>query len=361
MTTYVDLVNRALQIPGTRSVVNAAELANNTTNEAKEINKVLHPIRKQLLRMAPWGCGMTTENLVYITSVPGTPENSSPTQSQWRRGIPTPPWIYEYQYPSDCIVSCFIVPGDQTSSANQVPITNAVTGSAPNLWAGAPVRYAIQTDVFRPVTAAAVDFGGSGHAVGDIITLPYGPTSLPPIGAPVKLRVTGETAGVITSVEVISQVIDANPPLGGSYFLNQTNPIPQGTTDGSGIDATFNITQGPPQSQRVILTNLPYAVHVYVKDITDPNIFDDTFQEAYVKILGATICQALTGDKKLANYTIELANRIISDARTNDAGEGLTINDVTPDWIRIRGIDFGNTFSGPFLGFDWGGLWPTYG
>ena len=38
--------------------------------------------------------------------------------------------------------------------------------------AGPPVRFTVQTDTFRPVTAAAVVAGGTGYAVGDIITLP---------------------------------------------------------------------------------------------------------------------------------------------------------------------------------------------
>lgn len=361
MTTYVDIANRALQVVGTRSVVNATELANNSTNEAIEVNKALHPIRKQLLRMAPWGCGMTTENLVYITSVPGTPENQSTPDNQWNRGIPTPPWTYEYQYPNDCLVSCFIIPGSQSGFAGIIPISPAGSGFAPSVWAGEPVRYAIQTDQFRPVTAAAVAAGGTGYAVGDTITLASGAVDSAPIGAPVKLLVTTAPAGVVTAVSVINQVIDASPSLGGSYFRVQTNPVAQGSTDGSGTGATFNLTQGSAAPQRVILTNQSNAIMVYVKNVDDPNVFDDAFQEAYVRILGATLCQPLSGDKKLAMNAINMANKIIEDARVSDAGEGLTINDVTPDWIRIRGIDFGNTFSGPYTGFDWGGLWPAFG
>ena len=34
---------------------------------------------------------------------------------------------------------------------------------------------------------------------------------------------------------------------------------------------------------------------------------------------------------------VELANQKIAQAREGDGNEGLTINDVTPDWIRTRG------------------------
>jgi hypothetical protein len=46
---------------------------------------------------------------------------------------------------------------------------------------------------------------------------------------------------------------------------------------------------------------------------------------------------------------------MIQIARAGDGNEGLTINNVTPDWIRIRGIDgpmdYGWT---PNASFDWG-------
>ena len=56
-----------------------------------------------------------------------------------------------------------------------------------------------------------------------------------------------------------------------------------------------------------------------------------------------------------------LANAAIEAARTADGNEGLSINDVTPDWIRFRGTDFYDPYSGPYSGFDWGGLFPSFG
>jgi hypothetical protein len=88
---------------------------------------------------------------------------------------------------------------------------------------------------------------------------------------------------------------------------------------------------------------------------------DDLFQDAFVKILGATLTIPLTGDKKLANMAIESANAMISEARAVDGNEGLTINDVTPDWIRTRGIDFPMQASGPYSDLQWGGMWPYFG
>ena len=41
MTDNVDIVNRALQVIGTRTTVTAAELANQTSNEAIQANLIL--------------------------------------------------------------------------------------------------------------------------------------------------------------------------------------------------------------------------------------------------------------------------------------------------------------------------------
>lgn len=360
MTTLTEIVNRALQVVGTRTTVTNSELANNETNEAIQANLVLDSARRQLLRMAPWDCGLKTVNLTYISSVPGTPENTSPATQLWEPGQPTPPWAYEYQYPLDCLKACWMIPATQTGYAGGVPITTAVTGGAASFWQGPPVKFKVQTDTFIPVTAASVISGGTGYAVNDIITLVSGESTSPPIGAPCQLLVTGVTAGVITGVSVIS-ALPGTDTKGGSYFAAQSNPVAQGSTTGSGSGATFNLTFGSAVRQRVILTNQEFATLVYVADCLDPNLFDELFIEAYVRVIGASIANALSGDKKIVKMAIDEANIIIGQARAADANEGLTINDVTPDWIRTRGIIFPGQYSGPYTGYDWGGMWPQYG
>lgn len=368
MTAVVDICNRALASLGTRTTVSAAELSNESTNEAIQLNLVLNPTRRQLLRMAPWNCGTKSANLVYITSAPGTPENTSAPTPLWQPGQPAPPWAYEYQYPVDCLRPIRVIPATTTGQAGGVPITTAVTGGNANFWAGPPVKYAVRTDRFVPVTAASVAVGGTGHAVGDVITLPQSPQGTAPVGAPAQLLVTGASAGTITSVSVVNVVgnVTDSPSggvetIGGSYFSVQPNPIAQASTTGIGTGASFNLTFGTPGPQRVILTNQEFAIMDYVQDVTDPNIMDDQFQEAWAMALAAGTCFALTGDKKLKNAIIQELNAKITLARVGDGNEGLTVNDVTPDWIAIRGADFVNPFSSPFTDFDWGSLWPMYG
>jgi hypothetical protein len=95
--------------------------------------------------------------------------------------------------------------------------------------------------------------------------------------------------------------------------------------------------------------------------VIDPNVWDPLFQDAMANKLGAEIVMGLTGDKQMANYCIQLANGTIQEARKADGNEGLTINDVTPDWIRSRGLWYSDGMqSGPYVGFDWGGLLPSF-
>lgn len=362
MTIAADIVNRALQVMGTRTTVSAMELSLNTTNEAIQANLVLTSSRRDLMRMAPWNFSLNTANLTYITSSPGTPENTTAATTLWQRGQPAPPWSYEYQYPVDCLRACWLIPSTQTGFAGGIPITTAVTGGAASFWQGPPVKFRIQNDQFFAVNAAAVQSGGSGYAVGDIITLVAGLSTSPPIGAPVQLQVTSTGGGgAVTGVAVVASILDSSPALGGAYFAQQPNPQAQGSTTGVGLGATFNLTYNPLGPQRVILTNQEFATCTYVQDVTDPDLMDSLFIEAWVNILGAQICFALNGDKGKANELIGRANAQIMAARTYDANEALTVNDVTPDWIRIRGVDFPEPYSGPYTGFDWGGMWPIYG
>jgi hypothetical protein len=361
MTSVTDICNRALQAIGTRTTVTDAELANETSNEAIQFNLVYENYRDDLLRMAPWNCAMRTANLTYISSVPGTPENSSPATNLWQPGQPAPPWAYEYQYPVDCLRAVMIIPANQTGFASGVPITTAVTGGAAAFWSGPPVRFRVNTDLFYPVTAAAVVAGGTGYAVGDIITLPIGPTDEPPIGAPVQLRVA--TLGVgsaVATVAVVNQIAGSATPLGGSYFAPQTGTIAQDTTTGSGTGATFTLTFGSQGDQRVILTNQEFATLAYCRQVTDPNVWDTLFQSALISAVAGGMYMALRGNASEANRFVERINRDIEEARSIDGNEGFIVNDVTPDFIRIRGIAFDGMITGPYSNFDWGGGWPNF-
>ena len=269
MTAVVDIANRALSSIGTRSQI--ADLSEDS-NEARNCKLLLEPLRDELLRMAPWNCAFTFNNLSLICSAPGTPENPSAGNSTWNKGIPAPPWSYEYVYPSDCLRPVYIVPQFTTGFTSGVPITTAVTGGAPAFWNGPPVRYRV-------------------------------------------------------AVDQIGQ--DGKPSAGG-------------------VD------------QRVILTNQEQAILAYVKRVTNPDVWDDQFQQALVAALAGRLVISLTGDKGLAQLKMSEANQFIQMARVSDGNEGLTVNDVTPDWIRTRGISYQAWEFSPNIMFDWGPMLTMY-
>lgn len=138
------------------------------------------------------------------------------------------------------------------------------------------------------------------------------------------------------------------PPVRFSVGIDQINPL-TGKVAVDGADT------------RVILTNQEDAILVYIKNVSIVDTMDQNFQEAWAEALAGRMVFQLTGDKGLANLRIEEANKHIQIARAVDGNEGLTINDITPDWIRVRGID------GPFdfgwssnTQFDWGAMLALY-
>jgi hypothetical protein len=352
------LCNLALQGIGTRTNVTQTELNNSSTNEAIQFNLAYAQVRDELARMAQWDCTTGMVNLTYITSLPGTPENQSTpaNQLQWTSGLPLPPWTYEYAYPVDCLRALWIVP--QFSTGIQSPPIYPTSTGYSTTQQGPPIRFNVAIDQFYGVTAASPVTGGSGYAVEDNITLAIGPVANPPIGAPAQLEVTSvSSSGAVIGVSVVPSII--NGTTGGAYFTPQTTPQAQGSTTGAGTGATFNLTFGPRGNQRVVLTNQEYATLAYCRQITDPNGMDQLFQKALYNIVGAVMTMGLTGDKQLANSKIQLANSVIAEARAVDANESLTINDVTPDFIRIRGVIYSDYWTGS-SGFDWGSSWQPY-
>ena len=344
------------------------EFNNQTSNEAIQCNIAIYSLRDQLLRMAPWDCAFNYNNLAFITSTPGTPENVSQITQTWIKGQPPPPWDYEYAYPSDCLRACWIIPWLNTGFAGSVPITTAVTGGSPTTYGSPTVKFKVAIDQFYAVTAAVVAGGGTGYAVGDLIYLNPGlyspnniPTYNPPLGAPGILQVLTAPGGIIATVAVVNSLQQSEPentePQSGAYFVLPTNPMAQNTTSGVGSGATFTCTFSAQGDQRIILTNQEFATLAYVKQVTDPNVMDALFLSAWEHTLAWRLSNQLSGDKGLAQQNYNLANQAILEARKVDGNEGLTINDVEPDFIRVRGGYGPNwEFSASIGGFNWGPL-----
>jgi len=288
----------------------------------------------------------------------------------------------------------FIMP-QYTALAGGIPIypPGVATGAAGVGWSGPALKFKISSDTFYAATAATIANGGTGYNVGDFIYLEQ-PTytftqNYPPltnqigpqtftmnVGAPALLQVTSVAGGVITGVALVNQIFgETDSPSGattqilsGSYFQQPTNPQTQNFATGAngevstGVGATFNLTFGNGAApQRVVLCNQEASILCYNASITDPNVMDVLFQDAWCHILGARLCFQLNGDKALANSLIGLTNNMIMEARKVDGNEGITVNDVTPDFLRVRGTWGGPNWEfSPNMGFDWGSAYSPY-
>ena len=159
---------------------------------------------------------------------------------------------------------------------------------------------------------------------------------------------TGFTSGVpiTTAVTGGAPVFWNGPPVRFKVIVDQIGaggrPDPQGS------------------DQRVIVTNQEQAILCYVRRVTNPDVWDDQFQQALVAALASRLVISLTGDKGLAQLKLSEANQHITMARAMDGNEGLTVNDVTPDWIRTRGISYQAWEFSPNIMFDWGPMLTMY-
>jgi hypothetical protein len=271
-----------------------------------------------------------------------------------------------------------------------------VTGATGIGWSGPALKYKISTDQFYSVTKASLVFGGSGYAVGDLVTAVqpsatftqfYPPQAklLTPltytmnVGAPATFQVLDvDSVGAITDFLLVNQVYGsdvtfsptggaATQILSGSYFQN-----PVGTADtqfsqamtgaiSHGTGARFNFETAVFGPQRVVLCNIQNALLLYNAAVNDPNVWDVHFQDALVHLLASRLSMQLSGDKGTANQLIAITNGMISEARKSDGNEGLTVNDVTPDFLRVRGTWGGPNWEfTPNIAFDWGGYWSPY-
>lgn len=109
--TVADITNRALQLIGTRTTVTTAELAASSSNEAIQSNLVYAAIRDWCLGTVNWNFARKTAQLTLAKTVP-TPTVPDP----WSNASPSPPWLYQYTLPTDCIIVRYFTNSDANTS-----------------------------------------------------------------------------------------------------------------------------------------------------------------------------------------------------------------------------------------------------
>lgn len=139
----VSICNEALQRAGTRSNIAALTEA---SPEAEACNLIYAATRDELLGMAMWNFSRKTAYLSLLKSAPGTPSNPTASANQWTTDYPSPPWLYEYAYPSDCIRVHKVIQQLQNYYVG-VPLTSNGMGIYPFfLGPGAEFQVAYDTD-----------------------------------------------------------------------------------------------------------------------------------------------------------------------------------------------------------------------
>lgn len=102
----------------------------------------------------------------------------------------------------------------------------------------------------------------------------------------------------------------------------------------SGVDSNKNPIQ-------IILTNIQSPKMIYTADLSNnPEVWDASFQQAFVASLGASLVPALNLNLSLAQLQLKKADTLIAQARSSDGNEGYTSMDHVPDFISARGGNY---------------------
>lgn len=104
---------------------------------------------------------------------------------------------------------------------------------------------------------------------------------------------------------------------------------------------------------KVLLTNWQQAQLVYTASITNPDLWDSEFTQAFVSTLAAFFVNPLNRNAQLASECSSVAKALIMAARISDGNEGPSTVDHTPDWIQARGWGGGGDGNGwAYMGWD---------
>jgi hypothetical protein len=129
MTTKTEIANRALAAISARATIVNVDLEQ--SSEAKQTRLIYDSTRDAMLRSAHWNFAKRTTYLTLLKSAPGTPEN--PTGGAWNdQTMPAPPWLYEYAYPSNCLMVRYVTAPPTDTGAVTPPIfTSGFSGPSP--------------------------------------------------------------------------------------------------------------------------------------------------------------------------------------------------------------------------------------
>lgn len=128
---------------------------------------------------------------------------------------------------------------------------------------------------------------------------------------------------------------DTDPPPGWLYaYLQPVNLLtPRYLADYGRFQQTVSLA-----SIKWIVTNTEDAILTYIKDETASDQWGYELEIAIVYALAANICIKLTGKHERAKMMAEEANRLILEARVNDANAQEMQMDTVAPWHAARGV-----------------------
>lgn len=123
-----------------------------------------------------------------------------------------------------------------------------------------------------------------------------------------------------------------------AIYLTNQDPAP--VAGYLGEPKRFVIAKNFQNGTICLLTNEPVPILTYTALITDPTLWPWYFERLMVYALACTICESLTGDKKLGDELSQKLEQQISISMQMNTMEGLIIDDSTPEWIQALGINY---------------------
>jgi len=125
MSSQVEIANMALDVIGTRSTI--ASLTEGSI-ESNAISRHWSNALDSVLRAAHWNFARKQIALTLL-------------QDGTAGGTPLAPWLFEYAYPSDCVMARYVMPPIQVT-----PVAGYVSQPSPVAAIGAPVRFLVSAD-----------------------------------------------------------------------------------------------------------------------------------------------------------------------------------------------------------------------
>lgn len=325
--TDVDIANQALQMIGSRSQITSFT---DGSKEAVNVNLVYNRVRDQVMTMAWWNFARRMELLSLLKASYGTPENTS-NVAPWDTTQPAPPWLYEYRYPNDCLLMRYVIPQPNAqATGTSAPIFSVNLQTSP-WWPGPPGRFIVAQDfnvrsIITAITKAnpIVISSVNTFANGDRVTITD-------VSGMIELNANSYLVAAVAA---------------GSFSLTDLN----GTNINSTNYTTY-VSGGYASAAPIkcVLNNIEYSMACYMAQIVDCTMWPTQFVNAFAAALGGFLAYPISGKLDLKKMCLEESNMMIIEARKSDGDEGFTTQDSTPDWIRVRGINYPQYWDTPFI------------